>query len=316
MNYFPSAVPESPLNGTTQSVFTESSISFHPSESTLKSMSRNSLQQFTLQQEKISRSNSKEATLVISVGPSRDPAPLVRLECCDSINDGLSCTLITESKQIQSQFSEFILAVCSLLQNYPAAHIDKLRMWLSFQSCSQAVQSLKAFDPNSDMANAKSIPTFISSLHKYTSWYNYDLIADIAKKFCGDKGSALVEKYEETLKNYLHKLILYCPPLHSEYNNLTQDTEMLKLKITQEISSVYLKDITIFKHTLCKLCELDPRFLILRRIENSDFQMLWAFPRSAAESTIKAINSKSDASAWENIEAIQIGNSQINKKVS
>ena len=240
-----------------------------------------------LEPSKSTQNPGNEMALVITIGPSKEPAPLMRYEfhslaSKSMTNEQTNHELIMRSKSIQSKFSDLIFGICSLLQSSYAADIEKLRMWLSYQSCSQSAQSLQAFDSDSDALKAKSIPALILSLKCYTSWYNYGLIADIAKKFCGDKGSALVEAYEDELQLYLKTLIIHCPPLFPDHDNSTKALSCFEVDVEWNPSTSFLEDIAIFKSTLCKLCNLDPRFLVITTINATDFRMSWAIPKAAA----------------------------------
>lgn len=279
LDYFPSAVPESPVQVTSGS----------PPELT-DFPNRNS--------------STSEMAVVISIGPSREPLPLMRYEfynstpgkgTCISSKEGADYELIVKSKLIQSKFSNLVLGICSLLQGSTTAYLEKLQMWLSFQSCSQAAQALRAFSDCSDVMRAKTIPAVISSLRCYMSWYNYGLVADIAKQFCGIKGEVLVGEYEAELKEYFKRLILHCPPLFPDNSDCTAGTvDSLEVKVGWEASTAVLEDIAIFKHTLCQLCDLDPRFLVIRSISTTNFQMSWAFPSVAREKIRRAIQLNSD----------------------
>lgn len=290
MNYFPSAVLESPESPVIEQQLQRAS-----------SPPKDCSEKF---QVKIEQTKDSEATmaLVISIGPSREPVPLMRYEFYKSSSASKSeesdHELIIKSKTIQTKFSNLILDTCSLLQDSSRAYIEKLQMWLSYQSCSKSAQILKAFDRESDALKAKTIPVFISSLRCYTSWYNYGLIANIARQFCGTKGAALVTAYEAELKDYLQSLILHCPPLFPGHEDSSHSwsTDLLEIKVGGwEASTATLEDIALFKHTLCELCDLDHRFLVIREIDTTNFTMSWAVPKVAIGKLTKSIKVNSDA---------------------
>lgn len=262
--------------------------------------------------------DDKKMELVISIGPSRDPAPMVRcsLNGDKNVASEISQSLIIESKKIQCHFSNFVLEVCTLLQESTTAYIEKLQMWLSFQSCTRAVQSLKVFDSTSDALKARTIPSLISALKGYSSWYNYDLISDIARKFCGEKGSKLVDDYELFLRDYLQRLIIHCPPVFPDHEETTKDSELLEVKVDLEISSSALKDIAIFKHTLCQVCDLDPRFLIMRRINTTNnYQLCLSVPKAAMPFAMQGIKSQWNILLARNIKAVKISGQDLQNEV-
>lgn len=297
LNFFPSAVPESPSScDDFQSSKPENS---PPTSGTVG----------------VKTEPKREMAVTLNIGPSREPVPLMRYEFHKSSIARKSKTshdLIIKSKQIQTKFSNLILDVCSLLQDSPSSHIEKLQMWLSFQSCSKSVQSLQAFHRDSDALKVKTIPAFISSLRCYTSWYNYGLIADIARQFCANKGAALVTSYEADLKDYFQTLILHCPPLFPDHRKLSHDqsqNELLEMKVGGwDASTAILEDLALFKNTLCQLCDLDPRFLVIKEINTTSFKMSWAIPKAATAMLKEATKLNSDTLYHENnVQAIKIG---------
>lgn len=61
--------------------------------------------------------SKREMAVILSIGPSREPVPLMRY-------DGeTSHDLIIKSKHIQTNFSNLILNVCSLLADSPSTYI-------------------------------------------------------------------------------------------------------------------------------------------------------------------------------------------------
>lgn len=280
LNFFPSAISESPVH---QALPTSNLKYLQCQSPTIWDNSQNSGVRET------------EMTVNLTIGPSKEPVPLMRCEFYNSCSVGKDASiedtdleLIMKSKSIQTKFSNLIFDICSLLQS-SAVPKDKLQMWLSYQSCSRSVESLRVFENDSDALTAESIPALISSLQCYTSWYNYDLIADIAKKFCAENGSKLIETYEAELKNYLNILILYCPPLFPNHENVTKTLEPFEIKVGWNSSSAVLEDIAIFKKKICHLCNLDPRFLVIKMVDVTNFQLTLAVPKAAIE-TLKRAN--------------------------
>ncbi len=278
LNFFPSAVPESPIDQTSHLP-----MSLKSTQSPLSQPNSQS-----------SDSYRSEMAVIVTIGPSREPVPLMRYEFYDlarktTRNEETNQQLILKSKSIRSKFSNLILDICSLLQNSSVSSIEKLQMWLSYQSCSMSVHALQAFDGDSDALKAKTIPAFITSLQCCTSWYNYELIADIAKKFCGNEGSVLVEAYETELKYYFKTLILHCPRLFPDHENSTKLLDSFEVKVGWNPSTAVLENIAVFKNTLCQLCNLDSRFLVIKMINATDFRMSWAYPKAATKK-IKEIN--------------------------
>ena len=292
LNYFPSAVLESPSTEASQVIESPALCSFQPPKSTKDSLSK----EIGLQL-KTKTSVTDNMTVVLSIGPSKEPVPLLRYEFYNSSSHEqiIYDELIMRSKSIQTMFSDLVLNVCSILLESSEICIERLQLWLSFQNCTKSAQGLQAFDKESDAFKTKTIPAFISSLHCYSSWYNYHLIASIAEKFCGSKGSALMITYESELKKFFQSLILHCPPLFPDGEDFTHDVNLLEVKIKGwQASTALLEDISLFKHALCKLCNLDHRFLVIRKIDANDFKMVWAVPRTAIDKIRKSIKQNSD----------------------
>ena len=303
LNYFPSAVPDSPPHPTSPSALRP----LAPAQP-LK-LGQNPLSQYSS-----SAGMKSDTTVLISIGSSREPVPLMRYEVFNSSTQDIeeaSYELVVKSKAIQSKFSKLVLDVCSLLQDSSVDCIEKLQMWLSFQMCTQTVKVLSS---DSDISKAKTIPALISSLKCYSSWYNYGLIADIVRTFCGDKGTALVQTYEAELKDYLQTLVFHCPPLFPGYGSKSH-MEYLEVKVGWDTSTALLEDISIFKHTVCQLCDLDPRFVVVKRVASGNFQMSLAIPVSAVGKVNEAIKLNPDAFLQNNIQAVKLSGSRTDLKV-
>lgn len=232
--------------------------------------------------------------VVLTIGASGDPAPTVEFKSrfSRSIPSELAQKLIIESRNIQASFSNFVLEVCSLLEGSSSVYIEKLQMWLSFQNCTGVVRALKAFDSTSQVLCVSSIPSLISSLRNYSSWYNYDLIADIARKFCGINGERAVEAYESVLQEYMQRVIVHCPQPSLKHEGESDHLELLRMEIDGDFSSTTLQDLAIFKQILCRVCDLDPRFVILKKIDIANYQLVWAVPSVTASAAVGSLKTK------------------------
>lgn len=161
-------------------------------------------------------------------------------------------------------------------------------MWLSFQSCSQAAQALRALSDCSDVANEGK---------NYSSCYfEFALLHVLVQLRVVSKVKYSLGNTKQNSKSISKdsfNIVLLFPD-NSDCQNTTGAVELLEVKVGWEASTAVLEDIAIFKHTLCQLCALEPRFLVIRGISTTNFQMSWAFPSIAREKICRAIKLNSD----------------------
>ena len=195
-------------------------------------------------------------------------------------------------------------------------------MWLSFQNCTGVVRALKAFDSSSRVFGARSVPSLVAALRGYSSWYNYELIADVARKFCGSEGARLVEAYESKLSDYMQRVVLHCPqPFHEleeeeeEEVVVQKDLEMLRMDVDADFSMTSLKDLAIFKQTLCKVCDLDPRFVVLRKVDASSYRLVWAVPRVAGPAVVHSLRDKWPTLQEKKVKSVSLCGQDVNGQV-
>jgi len=271
----------------------------------------------------VSSSRSSKIEMVLSIGPSGDHAPSVELK--SGFSRGVSSDqvqrLVLESREIQSSFSNLALEVCSLLESSPSVYLEKLQMWLSFQNCTGLVRALKAFDSSNQVFEARSVPSLMAALKGYSSWYNYELIADIARKFCGSDGAKMVEAYESKLREYMRRLVPHCPQpfpelLEEEEQEVGEDVEILEMDVDTDFFTTSFRDLTIFKQTLCKVCDLDSRFVVLRKVHTSSYRLVWAVPRVAAGSaTVDSLRDKWPSLQEKKVKSVSLCGQDVNGQV-
>ena len=313
MAYFPSAVPESPpvvkpttASGTAAAGTTLATNPQHPLECSCSNDKPNT--------EHCCTTEAKGVTL--SFGSANERAPLLNLQLMrHSGQNGFDVdrysSLVRESKAILQTFADFILEVSELLEKECSSKFDKIRLSLLYLQSHNTVDQAQLnpchfFSSSSEVAQSKTIPELLAGLCQCSSWFNYDTIAYVAKRFGGIEGIKLVEGYELALTDYLQKLVIHCPPFLAS-PVLPDDFELLDTKVDWDIQGCILQDIAIFKNTLCRVLKLDPAALVLRCVDSERCMLSWAIPNATIKHTISYARSNGEALAKENVQAVRVG---------
>lgn len=315
--FFPSAVPESPFTSTVTMQFGASASTHDPTQGQLNPLSWHSHFSKELQRPEQTSCNTynPNMSVVISIGPSKEPVPLVRYKSLDeSCKTEPNSDLILESKAIQKGFADFVLQVCNLLETSPGIDIEKVRLSLSYRNC-DTDPALEIFSASSAVVQAKHIPGLLTALSRCTSWFNYELISNMAKEFCGEEGQRLVDGYEQLLKRFFQKLVFHCPPFANGDQKTLEGFETIEMKVDWNLQACVLQDVAIFKGTMCSLLELNPRFLLLKSVGEKEFQLSWAIPSVAVHRVLNNVSRKTEAFKKEKVDSVKVAENFVDFKV-
>ena len=314
-SFFPSAVPESPF---AIMQFGASASTYDPQQGQLNPLSWHSHFSKQSQRPSMQASSNRNMSVVISVGPSKEPVPLVKYHYLDpsqlESSMELNSDLIGESKAIQKGFAEFVLQICSLLEKSPGADVERVRLSLSYQNC-ETQPPIEIYASSSAVTKAKTIPGLLTALSRQASWFNYELISHMAKEFCGERGQKLVESYEQQLRSFFRKLVLHCPPFVNGDQKMLEGFETMEMKVSWNLQACMLQDVAIFKGTVCRLLGLNTRFLVLKSIGDQQFQLSWAIPSAAVRHVFNQASLKPEAFAKENVDSVQVADNFVDFKV-
>ena len=224
----------------------------------------------------------------------------------------LRMTLATESRKMLEKFTTFVVNVSGVLRS-ESANIEDVQLAL------QARLGRRNIDEHLEkkIDDTKSFSGLLKAAMPFSSWYNYDLIAYLAKQFGGQNGESLVETYKAELQSYLKRLVFECPPF-SSIEKAPNGFEEMVVKLDETYVECTVQDITILKEKLCDLLGRDdPNTFILKSIEEGCVQVTWIFPRNHTDALYsKAALVKSALARDLNVIHLRIGTKMLSVQVN
>jgi hypothetical protein len=221
----------------------------------------------------------------------------LRIPGLQNLEDGSACCQAFDEKQISSvkrkvihdtrnitrTFAVMVLGVYRLLKqsNTP---VDEVRIMLQFLGCKTSnktgSESITMFSGSDEISESKDLTQLVECLRKYSSWYNYHLMKEVAEQFAGDEGKKLISDYEADLRNHFISLIAYqCPGFVLEQRVPPGYTQLI-VKVDWDYMSTNLQDIATFQTNLADILELEPYVFQLRSVEEGCVRLEWGLPAS------------------------------------
>lgn len=206
-----------------------------------------------------------EGKQCLNPGASNEPVQLLdynHFQKSSGASEKVRVQLARESTRMLEHFASFCVQVGDILQG-KGVTTDQVRTLLQYRLGSKNIgdESMKY------VSEAKTIHSLLCAAEPFSSWFNYDLIAFLAKQLGGEEGSAVVDGYESKLKQYLERLVFKSPPF-SSIKSIPPGFEELQVKLDWNFEQVTIQDITIFKSKLCEfLGPSDPSAFILKSVE-------------------------------------------------
>lgn len=189
------------------------------------------------------------------------------------MTEKLRVQLAVESRRILEYFTSFCIRVGDILQA-KGVTTDKVRALLQIRLGSKNIgeQSMK------QVTEAKTVHSLLCAAEPFVSWFNYDLIAFLAKELGKEEGAEVVADYEAKLRDYLQRSIFGCPPV-SSIKSIPFGFEELAVKLDWDFDKVSIQDVTIFKSKLCQFFyQSDPSIFILKSVEEGCVLLTWLIP--------------------------------------
>ena len=189
--------------------------------------------------------------------------------------------IIHDTNNITSTFAVTVLRVYQLLkQNHTP--VDEVRIMLQFLGCRTSNKtgsdSITMFSGSDEMSESKDMAQLFECLRKYSSWYNYRLMKEVAEQFAGDEGKRLIADYEANLLRYYVSLVAYqCPDFVLEQKVPPGYTQVI-VKVDWDFMSTNLQDISTFQANLADILELEPYVFQLRSVDEGCVRLEWAIP--------------------------------------
>lgn len=216
----------------------------------------------------------------VNQGASNEPVPLLNYKPLKEKNEALRVKLAMESRCMLEHFTSFCIRVGDLLQS-KGVTTDRVRALLQYRLGSKNIgeSSMK------QVTDARSIHSLLCIAEPFVSWFNYDLIALLAKELGGEDGLKMVAEYEAKFQLYLQRLVFESPPF-SSIKLMPSGFEEMMVKLEWNFEQVMIQDITIFKGKLCEfLHQSDPSVFILKSVEEGCVVLTWLIPSAIVEST-------------------------------
>ena len=253
-----------------------------------------------------------EGRQYLNPGASNEPVPLLdynRLQKKSGSSEKLRVQFALESKRILEHFASFCIHVGDTLQERGVT-TDRVRALLQYRLGSKNIgeESMRYF------SEAKSIHNLLCAAEPFASWFNYDVIAFLAKQLGGDEGLAVVADYESKFKQYLERLVFESPPF-SSIKSIPSGFEELEVKLDWNFERVTIQDVTIFKAKLCEFLDRsDSSIFILKSVEEGCVLLTWLVSSRIVEE-LMAYMTRDLLSVYSDISSIRIGPKIFNRQV-
>ena len=167
-----------------------------------------------------------------------------------------------EDKKIREHYAQFMLELQRLLEE-KKSRVNDIKV---FFNCLQRDDKALTVD----MRKANSIPSFMQSLSRTQSWWDFKISSTIARRFGGDKGIKLVESYEAKLKVHLLKRITLKLPIVGRASEIV-------VKIDRDYKKYTEESFGEFRDTLSRLLQLDPLDFVFLYAEEGCIKLTFLF---------------------------------------
>ena len=230
---------------------------------------------------------------------ARSPLMLGELEMVNDEDwrkiEELKYQIVTESQAIIRKYGRLVFEVCNLLKR------------LNVSSEDICLQLVHMGYPIGEISQG-NLTALMTSLHSYSSWFNYEIIAVIAEDFGGNAGRQLITEYEENFKSFLNKVTYCCPQYMS---NVPQGFEGFLVKVDANFKSFTLQDVTLYKARIVKLTEVPPQCLLLRSVEEGCVLMSWFVPTNLVAQTSERMKAQMSLLAQYDIVSFSIAEKRV-----
>ena len=243
----------------------------------------------------------------INQGASNEPVPFLNYKLLKEkkgLSEALRVKLAVESRRMLEHFTSFCICVGDLLQS-KGVTTDRVRALLQYRLGSKNIGDFSM----KQVTEARTIHNLLCAAEPFVSWFNYDLIAFLAKELGDREGMMVVADYEAKFQQYLQRLVFESPPF-SAIKSIPSGFEELAVKLEWNFEEIIIQDITIFKGKLCEfLGHSDPSLFILKSVEEGCVVLTWLFPSSIVETALADISKNEVAllTVYPNIVYFRVG---------
>ena len=163
-------------------------------------------------------------------------------------------------------------------------------------------------DHRSELKEAKDMTRVFEILSDYSSFFNYDIIAFIAKNLGSDSDKKNLATYEAALETYCEHHVFECP----SYSNRSSKFPDLILKVDPEVSDsgkFTLKSLHRFKVKVAKALKITKHSLKVCSIKDGCLEITFQIPPHVKEALVPLSNDQSEALRHLGVLNVRLGNS-------
>ena len=201
-----------------------------------------------------------------SLGDFRTPDDLYNKERAEKLKQ----SIIVDSQKILHEYGNLIRKVYTILSSRNVDYEEVKMVTLFMKQLSSSLDM-------PEVEQSRSLISLMTSFHRYTSWFNYELIKIIAQDFGGEDGKAAIDNYEDLLKQFMSKNIFEFPQFMGN-QTLPSSFHEFTLKIEEKYEHATLQDLALIKAKAVQLIDIEPHRLLLKSVERGCILITWWIP--------------------------------------
>ena len=201
-----------------------------------------------------------------SLGDFRTPDGLYNKEKAEKLKQ----SMLVDSQKILHEYGNLIRKVYTILSSRNVDYEEVKMVTLFMKQLSSSLDM-------PEVEQSRSLISLMTSFHRYTSWFNYELIKIIAQDFGGEDGKAAIDNYEDLLKQFMSKNIFEFPQFMGN-QTLPSSFHEFTLKIEEKYEHATLQDLALIKAKAVQLIDIEPHRLLLKSVEQGCILTTWWIP--------------------------------------
>ena len=163
-------------------------------------------------------------------------------------------------------------------------------------------------DHYSELKEAKDITRVFEILSDYSSFFNYDIVAFIAKNLGSDSDKKNLATYEAALEAYCRHHVFECPSYSSKSSRFPDLILKVDPKVT-ESNKFTLKSLRHFKMKVAKALKITKHSLKVCSIKKGCLEITFQIPSHIKEAMLPLSNDQSEALQQIGVQNVRLGNS-------
>ena len=195
-------------------------------------------------------------------------------------------TLVQETKHMRM---EFAFLICEVIASIKGGQVE-VRTLVTFLQQIEPIdaalvtvrQSCLFFTPEvAQSFETGDIDNVFRKLKHYYSWFNFDLVEGIIKKFCKDD-----DDVKTKLSKYKEQLKMYCENRLCEFSNCLEDRDDVELrvfKIDKEWRTMRFSELETIETIICNILKLNRVALVLQAVGKGCVELMFSIPKQVVE---------------------------------